>query len=57
MINYLILILLFIRRSYAMWAMQYVPMMINGQFNSDWERLHEWANCERCKRYLEHGEY
>jgi hypothetical protein len=56
MIDHLIIILLSIRRAYAIWALQYVPILIDGKPNPEWDRLHAWSTCERVKKYIEQGE-
>jgi hypothetical protein len=44
---------LWVRAVYARWAMQYVPVMIDGRFNDDYQRLSDWMTDERLVRYLE----
>lgn len=35
---------LWMRWTYATWALQYVPPLIDGKFNPEYQRLSDWIN-------------
>jgi len=48
----LILPFLLIRAKYAEWALRYVPPLIDGKFNPDYQQLSDYVNDERLRDFL-----
>lgn len=44
---------LWLRAKYAEWALNYVPPLIDGKFNPEYQKLSNYINDERVKRYME----
>jgi hypothetical protein len=50
-----LLMYLYVRYRYAMWALNYVPPLIDGKFNPEYQKLSNWIN-EYAKAYADYLE-
>ena len=48
--------LLWMRAKYAIWALRYVPPLIDGAFNEEYQRLSNYITDERIRRFIQDGE-
>lgn len=44
---------IFIRAAYARWALHYIPPLIDGKPNPDYDMLNNWAMDERLAKYFQ----
>lgn len=53
--RFVFVVLLAARSWYARWALRYVPPLIDGAPNPDFDQLNGWANDRRVTRFIKHG--